>query len=56
MLPFLVFILSVGLSHQADLHYYIAAVELDWDYAPSGRNEIKGEDFSPDRYNKLLSL
>ena len=26
-------------------HYYIAADEVEWDYAPSGINEISGEPF-----------
>ena len=25
--------------------YYIAADEVDWDYAPSGKNQITGEPF-----------
>lgn len=49
MLAILLFLLSVGSSHQTLLHYYIAAVELDWDYAPSGRNGITGETFSSNR-------
>lgn len=28
-------------------HHYIAADEVDWDYAPTGRNRITDEEFSP---------
>jgi hephaestin len=28
-------------------HYYVAADAVDWDYAPSGRNLVSGEEFSP---------
>ena len=28
--------------------YYIAADEVEWDYAPSGINQITGEDFDDD--------
>ena len=29
--------------------YYIAAVERDWDYAPSGLNKVKGIKLEDDR-------
>lgn len=45
--------------------FYIAAVEVDWDYAPSGMNEITGETFDdaakvfvangPDRIGKVYT-
>ncbi len=28
--------------------YFIQAEEILWDYAPSGKNQINGEDLSPD--------
>ena len=28
--------------------FYIAAVEKEWDYAPDGRNNLKGIDFDKD--------
>ena len=30
--------------------YYIAAVEMKWDYAPSGYNKVKGIKLENDRY------
>ncbi|PIK59314.1 putative hephaestin-like protein 1 [Apostichopus japonicus] len=48
LIQLLVPLLCVGLSHQANLHFYIAAVEVDWDYAPSGINGITGDAFDPD--------
>ena len=30
--------------------YYIAAVEQDWDYAPSGLNKAKGIKLADDRF------
>ena len=29
--------------------YYIAAVEVEWDYAPTGRNVIKDREITPGR-------
>lgn len=29
--------------------YYIAADEVDWDYAPSGKDLIHGEKYQPSR-------
>ncbi|XP_045214555.2 ferroxidase HEPHL1-like [Mercenaria mercenaria] len=34
----LIFALGVNFSSAMERHYYIAAVEVDWNYAPSGRN------------------
>lgn len=30
--------------------YYIAAVEVEWDYGPSGNNKIDGRGFADDEY------
>lgn len=42
---FFVFILAFGfkLTSATERHYYIAAVEVDWDYAPSGRNLVTAD-------------
>ena len=34
--------------------YYIAAVIKDWNYAPSGQNQIKGVALQDDRYAKSV--
>ena len=36
--------------------YYIAAVEKEWDYAPSGYNKIKGVKLEDDRQAELIKL
>ena len=33
--------------------YYIAAVIKEWNYAPSGQNQIKGVALEDDRYAKI---
>lgn len=43
----------VALFHKSSLsttrEYYIGAVEKDWDYAPTGRNNVKGIPLDNDR-------
>jgi len=34
--------------------YYIAADEVDWDYAPSGKNQITGEPFGEEEENVFV--
>ena len=34
--------------------YYIAAVIKEWNYAPSGQNQIKGDALQDDRYAKSV--
>ena len=48
----LVALFDVGCSRTRD--YYIAAVEKDWNFAPTGWNNVKGVQLEHDRQVKSL--
>lgn len=52
------FIFSQLICHVAAITrtYYIAAVEKEWDYAPSGYNNIKGVKLEDDRQAELIKF
>ena len=52
------FIFSQLICHVAAITrtYYIAAVEKEWDYAPSGYNKIKGVKLEDDRQAELIKF
>ena len=49
----LVFVFFLVQVRPATIDYHIAAVEIKWDYAPSGYNQLNGKLLDEDRYNNL---
>ena len=50
----LVFLSLVCLVNCKVREYHLAAVELDWDYAPSEMNTLTGVKLDEDKYEEIL--
>ena len=48
------FLPSMIMVRAVTREYYIAAVIKEWNYAPSGQNQIKGVALQDDRYAKSV--
>jgi hypothetical protein len=48
---FLVFLCFLNQARCETRNYHIAAVDIKWDYAPSGYNQLNGKPLDEDRYN-----
>ena len=46
----LVFVYFLVQVKSATIDYHIAAVDIKWDYAPSGYNQLNGKPLDEDRY------